>query len=174
MKLDPDDSQNQAILAQVLLFRRRYDEAAFHNERALQLNPNDWLARSTYASFLLYSGQAGAALDQLNLVLKHDPYPPLWYWEIRGNALYQLGQYDEAVAAYHKMDKSQAWAHGYLAASYAMAGRMDDARREIAAHRAVELPQNYHMGAWRQSEPYRDQKMLDHLLDGLRKAGLPE
>ena len=174
VKLDPDDSRNHSILGLVLLFRRRYEEAAFRHDRALQLNPNDCTARTLYAHFLVFSGRADDALIELSLVRQRDPYPPLWYWEICGSTYYQSRRYDEAIAAYHKMDRSQFWAHGYLAASYAMAGKLDDARREMDAYRAAAPPSVTALSAWAWWEPHQDRAGLNHLLEGLRKAGLPE
>jgi hypothetical protein len=60
-----------------------------------------------------------------------------------------------------------------LAASLAMAGRVDDARREMTTYLAV--PQNdMRLSDWGRTDPLRHQSDLVHLLDGLRKAGLPE
>lgn len=39
--LDESDAMVQVVLARILIYRRRYDEAAHHLERALLLNPND-------------------------------------------------------------------------------------------------------------------------------------
>ena len=39
--LDDGDPMVQVVLGRILLYRRRFDEAAFHVDRALSLNPND-------------------------------------------------------------------------------------------------------------------------------------
>ena len=171
--LDADDSQCHATLAQVLLFFRRYEEALFHYERALQLNPNDCAAHAMYAAYLLYDGQADAALERLAVVLQRDPYPALWYWDFQGHSLYQLHRYDEAAAAFLKMGRSQTWAYAMLAASLAMAGRMEDSRRQMRTYLTVE-PDGARLSSWGRTDPFRYKADLEHLLDGLRKAGLPE
>ena len=41
LALDKNDAMVQVVLARILVYRRRYDEAAHHLDRALMLNPND-------------------------------------------------------------------------------------------------------------------------------------
>jgi tetratricopeptide (TPR) repeat protein len=170
--LDPDDSMTQAILAQVLTHMRKHDAAVVHFERAISLNPNNMFAQTLYAALATFMGEPEAALARLNVVLQRDPYPPLWYWEWYGMALYQLRRYDDSLAAFHKMGLRHPWAHGYLAAGNAMAGRLDDAAEHMAAY--CKLVPNNSVRKWAKFEPYKDQASLDHLVDGLRKAGLPE
>jgi TolB-like protein/Flp pilus assembly protein TadD len=172
VKLDPDTSLNHWALAHVLLFHRRYNEASLHYERALELNPNDCMGRTCYAHFLQYTGKPDEALSQLQTVRQRDPYPPLWYWEIFGSTLYQLRRYDEAVSAYHKMDRAHYWVHNYLAASYAMAGRLEDARRELDDAAAISPLET--LNDWARTEPYQHSTNLNHLLDGLRRAGMSD
>ncbi|MEZ5832497.1 MAG: adenylate/guanylate cyclase domain-containing protein [Dongiaceae bacterium] len=170
--LDPDDSVTQLSFGQVHTHLRKYDAAAVHFERAISLNPNDMHAQALYAELLTFVGQPGAALARLDFIRQRDPYPPLWYWELYGTALYQLHRYDDAIAAFHEIGLRNAWARGYLAAGCAMAGRVDEAAEHMAAYR--QLAPGSSAQKWARSEPYRDEGPLQHLLDGLRKAGLPD
>ena len=170
--LDPDDSMTHRILGSVLTYVRKHDAAAAHFDRAINLNPNDMQAQTLYANLMIFMGQPAAALTRLALVLQRDPYPPLWYWESYGMALYHLRRYDDAVAAFHKVGLRHPWTHADLAAGYAMAGRIDDVAEHMAAF--VRLWPSVSLRDWATSEPYKDKASLDHLLDGLRKAGLPE
>jgi TolB-like protein/class 3 adenylate cyclase len=170
--LDPNDSMTHAILAQILTHMRKHDAAVVHFERAIFLNPNNMFAQTLYAALMAFMGQPAAALARLELVLQRDPYPPLWYWEWCGTTLYQLRRYDDALAALHKVGLRHAWTYGYLAAAYAMAGHAEDAAEHMAAY--CKLVPNNSVRKWAMFEPYKDQASLDHLLDGLRKAGLPE
>src|SRR5262249_15289580 len=56
--------------------------------------------------------------------------------------------------------------------SLAMAGREDDAQREMAAYVAVATEET--LNDWALTVPYRDKANLDLFLDGLRKAGFPQ
>jgi selenocysteine lyase/cysteine desulfurase len=64
------------------------------------------------------------------------------------------------------------WHHAYFAAAYAYADRPDEARRELAAFLNARPDATIALVA--AAEPYAAPALLDHLLDGLRKAGLPE
>ena len=59
-----------------------------------------------------------------------------------------------------------------FASAYAHAGRMDDGRSAIA--RCLETILGASIALVAAYEHYSDNQLLDHYLDGLRKAGLPE
>jgi hypothetical protein len=64
------------------------------------------------------------------------------------------------------------WHHAHFAAAYAHAGRHEDARRELAEF--LKAKPDASLASVAAAEPYADSAFLDHLLDGLRKAGLRE
>jgi adenylate cyclase len=79
----------------------------------------------------------------------------------------------ENLAAYDYLLRGIAqWLSFYIVASYGQLGRLEEARGQIAEcrslHPGVKLLQHA------AHEPYKEQADLDHLLDGLRKAGLTE
>jgi hypothetical protein len=59
-----------------------------------------------------------------------------------------------------------------LAGSYAQLGQLD-AAQETAA-RILDLEPDFSIGWWRERTKFTDPADLDHYLDGLYKAGLPE
>ena len=72
---------------------------------------------------------------------------------------------------------------GWLAASYAQAGRLQEARTvleeflHVAESDMAVFPGRKlkdWVSFWHGTFEYQDQKDFDHLFDGLRKAGLPE
>jgi adenylate cyclase len=117
-------------------------------------------------------GRLDEALSTLDSVLQRDPYPPTWIWDIRGYVLYHLKRYDEAIAAFQSMSAQPFWKFGMLAAAYAQASQIDNARRQLKIFlKARPVAPN---GTVADKIVYADQRMRDHWLDGLRKAGLPE
>ena len=87
-----------------------------------------------------------------------------------GDAEINLGHFDAAIEAYRKaLASGQRWFFVYanLAAAYAQAGRMDEAKAALAEARRLnpELTVKWVM------EHMRDYPAV---VDGVRKAGLPE
>ena len=54
----------------------------------------------------------------------------------------------------------------------AQLGRLEEAREEAKLYLAANP--HFRISHWVESQPYRDMAMRDRLLEGLRKAGLPE
>ncbi len=59
-----------------------------------------------------------------------------------------------------------------MAATYAQLGKMDDARTH--ATELLRLWPDVSLRHLEKTLPYKSKRDLDHLLDGLRKAGLPD
>jgi len=62
--------------------------------------------------------------------------------------------------------------HQWLAATYAQVGQMDDAQTHVKEY--LRLYPGISLRHLAKILPYKIKRDLDHLLDGLRKAGLPE
>ena len=52
------------------------------------------------------------ALDRLSEREAVEPFPPNWHWELRGQALYGLGRYEEAASTFARMTSLNYWGHG--------------------------------------------------------------
>jgi adenylate cyclase len=64
------------------------------------------------------------------------------------------------------------WVQAYLGASYALTDRIDRAR-EFAAQ-VLRLKPDFSSTRLAAKEPFKRPEDREHLLEGLRKAGLPE
>jgi adenylate cyclase len=111
------------------------------------------------------------ALQVLDVAMRRDPFAATWVWEMRFYALFHLKRYEESIAALRNVATFSFWQFGYLAAAFALAGRLEEARREMA--QLLALKPDASCALFRAAEPYADDALLEHLLDGLRKAGLP-
>ncbi len=180
--LDDTDSLAHAHLGEALLHHLRHSEAESHFDRALELNPNDIAARALYASFLTATERADQSLEQLEIARHLDPFGLYWIPWLRAEALFVLHRYDEAVTALQQVDAPINNARGLLAACLAQAGRLDEARttlREfltVAEREMAVLPERLEdwEAFWRRESSTQGDDHMDHLLDGLRKAGLEE
>jgi len=156
----------------VALHQRKFDPAGMHLNRAVSLNPNDVYIAADRANWLVRIGRPAEALQSLEAAMQRDPFSPTWFWEVRSNALFHLKRYDEAIAALRNMSAFHFWHYAHFAAAYAHAGRQDDARRELTAFLRARPDATIALVA--AAEPYAEPALLERLLDGLLKAGLPE
>jgi tetratricopeptide (TPR) repeat protein len=121
------------------------------------------------------AGRPAEGLPLIEIAMRLDPHYPYLYLFWLGHALHSLERYEEAAAAYRRVISRNPdffYAHLFLAAAYAQLGRMEEAKAEAAAAMRINA------GPWAQRcarhLPYKDAAALARLLDGMRKAGVPE
>src|SRR6185295_307698 len=84
LSLDADDDWSNYAMGSVRLSMRQFDQAGSHYERILAINANNVTCATILAELLTYVGRPDEALRQLDETMRRDPFPPDWYWEIRG------------------------------------------------------------------------------------------
>jgi TolB-like protein len=130
--LDQTDAMVQVVLGRILVYRRRYDEAAHHLERALLLNPNDTEMLVHASLCQAYLGDPEAALASAQKAMRLNPAFPPWYAAPAGLALFMLGRdrecLDMAAAAPTRMFVDVA---AFAAASCALIGDTTGARHHL-------------------------------------------
>ena len=120
----------------------------------------------------IFAGDLDTALTCHERAHRLDPSDP----SLTGIGMVHLleGRYDEAVACANKaIGVSGDWDTTYwvLAPALAYLGRADEATASIAKLTALS-PQT--ASGLRETLPFRDKERLDIVIEGLRKAGLPE
>jgi TolB-like protein/Tfp pilus assembly protein PilF len=171
--LDENDGWCHSVLGYVELERRQFDRAEFHINRAVALNPNYPDSIGFLAALLAYTGRPDEAVSSMGTAFRLNPYAPQAYHSSHGMVLYAARRYAEAIAAFGRITSAWcAYEYIYAVASYGQLGRIEEARAQIAASRALhpDLSLLQHAA----HEPYKEPADLDHLLEGLRKAGLTE
>ena len=175
LALDDTDSEAHRRLGGIYLFRGDHEQAEFHLDKALSLNPNDadsWAYRALYC---IYDGRPLEALEPLGRATRRNPFHPSWYLWFIGLAHYGARQYEAAIGplktAIGLFPKFVA-PRRHLAASYARLGRLEEARRECKA--ILELEPDFKIAKLAPALAYQNPDDLAHYLDGLRKAGLPD
>jgi TolB-like protein/Tfp pilus assembly protein PilF len=179
--LNEADGRSRWLLGNVHIYRREWEEARSHLLTAIALNPNDVEARGIYGFYLIAVGEVDAALEQFDLAKRHNPFEFNWVIWYRGIALFTARRYDEAIAVLKQVHNPSMEVRCWLAASYAAAGRVTEARAMLAEFLAVaegEMARfpGRDLDRW---EPhlhgfvaYRDPREFDHLLSALHTAGL--
>jgi TolB-like protein len=183
VELDETDSFGHVMLGIMHIFRREYDEARSEITKAVDLNPNDPVARRYYAMYLAAAGNAEAGIEQIELGRRLNPFDTRWVPWDKGIVCFTARRYDEAIVALKQARDPINEVRGWLAASYAQAGRLPEARATLAEFlRIAESDMAVFPGRrlkdwepyWHGAFEYRDQKDFDHLFDALRKAGMQD
>jgi tetratricopeptide (TPR) repeat protein len=172
--LDPQLPQARAQLGHVLLYKREHDTSMAEFERAFALNPN--YIDHRYAQALMFVGEHAGAIEVLDAKMHLDPFQPLiWSTGWLGLAHYLLKRYGEAVRLMRECASrlpNLQWPHVFLAAAYAQAGQLEEARKEAAE--VLRVNPAFTIESWKRLLVYKNPEDTEHRLDGLRKAGLPE
>jgi TolB-like protein len=168
--LDPEDSFCTSILGVVHLQRRDYEQARHYMEMALTSNPHDSWVWADYAWYLLSIGKRQEALDRLDAKEIFEPYPPNWHWEIRGQVLYMLERFEEAVAAFDRMSITPFWVNGLLTACYGQLGDVENAQIHWARSMAEAPIENSNFAI--ELAVYKNEADANRWFEGVRKAGI--
>ena len=173
-ELDPLEATAHHALAIALIWLRRLDEAESEARRAIELDPNSSEARAALGSALHYAGKHEEAIESLEHALRLDPGFNLWM-HAQGRVLFFVGRYAEAEALFRRrlihMPTSDV-TRAYLASLCGHTNRPDEARqvwRELMA-----INPQYTIDLTLRILPYTNPAPLEHFVEGLRKAGLPE
>jgi TolB-like protein/cytochrome c-type biogenesis protein CcmH/NrfG len=172
VKLDPADSGCRWILGNILAYERQFAEADAEFAAALELNPNDADIWATLSDISLLAGRVVEGLEQIRKAMRLNPFPPNWYLLLLGQAQYAARLYDAAIETLRREETYRTSSRRFLAASLAQAGRLEEARAEVELF-LVANP-HFTISHWVATQPLRDDAVLNHFVDGFRKAGLPE
>lgn len=170
--LDPHDYFSHWPMGYLLVHSRKYDEGIAEYEKALALNSNDSRLLDEMSVALCLVGRPSDAIAQLKLAIQLDPLHPDWFFGTLGLAHYVNRQYDKAIAAMTNVVTATDGIYlDIQAAAYAQLGMQAEARMTLAEHLRLRPDRRARLEA---SYPFKNPADFEHLLDGLRKAGLPD
>ena len=173
VQLDANLAPAHYQLGFVLSFKAQREAAVAACERAVALNPN--YVDRRFAGVLVHAGQPERAIHVAKAHLRLDPFAlPIGRGWL-GLAYYLLRRYGEAVAPLRELvTRSPNYRPGraWLAATYAQLGRLEEARAEAAE--VLRLDPSWTSSTIFRKGGYLIDEDVDHLVDGLHKAGLPE
>ncbi len=169
------DGQAHTVLGNVRLLQRRFDEALTIAREATAIRPNCTNANGFLANVLVHCGEPEAALTHVKRAIRFSPVYPPWFIEILAASYREFGQVDFAVAAAQEGLRiaPQSINSRLILASVLMRGGWP-ADAERIAREVTSIAPEFSLSRHAAQEPYRDQAVLDRVLDELRSAGLPK
>jgi len=181
--LDRDNSIAWLALAWAQMSRDQHDLANVAIDRAIALNPNDYDNLCIKGWCLALSGDPAECITCMNEAIRINPFAPVDCLIAMGIAEYTARHYEAGIETFGKITGAALLKYACLAACYAQLGRDGEAR--AASAEALELAKT-ELAAQSGAEAeglrtylaamfhFQDPTSFEHLLDGLRKAGLPE
>lgn len=165
-------------LSTVHRFRGEFEESLALVEKALALAPNNAEAIMYKGRMLrVLRGRAEEAIPLIKSAMRLNPHYPADYVSQLGWAYFAAGMIEEAHHAaleYAVRQPNRDHAHWRLAMTYALLGKMDEARAEAAE--AVRINPNRTISSHVRLAPYADSnpELMQLEIEAMRKAGFPE
>ncbi|HWQ36716.1 MAG TPA: protein kinase [Blastocatellia bacterium] len=159
------------ILAIVRFFQK--DFLAFRQaaERALALNPMDASTSAFLGILMAYAGDWEEGLRVAERAMQLNPHHPGWYHLGAFYQAYRQRDYRQALTTALKINMpGYLWTHVILAAVYGQLGEHQRAHAALRELRA--LKPDFGALAREQCGRWFDAELTEHLIEGLRKAGL--
>jgi adenylate cyclase len=171
------------LTADLLVREHRSDEAVAMLQQAMALDPSDPWTYEGLSQALIFNGRPGEGRTFLDTAMRVDPGWNEWRRYQAGLAAFGEGNFAEAVAQLEQIDARsvQPWPKFYglhvLVAALAHLDRMPEATTALGKLGTVlaersDTPPNLLIA--QQFFVYKEPEDIARLLDGLKKAGVPE
>ncbi len=175
--LEIDDTIPQIYLTRSMLYmaQRRYHAAVEAAQRTIEVHPNYVDGYAALAFVQSYAGEHEAALAAIHRAKQLDPNFSYIYLAVEGRILFLLRRYDEALEVMLKStSRNPAFerAQLILASIYAQLGEIDNAQWAVAE--AMSVKPGISLADEKRNLNYKIDSDLDHYIEALRKAGVPE
>ena len=159
-------------LASVHYFRRELGAFRQAADRVLSLNPRDPFNLGYIGILIAYSGDWPRGLEIVDRATRLNPHHAGWLHFARSCDHYRRREYEQALRAAERIDMPEYdWVSLFLAATCAQLGLLEAAKAHLETVLRIgpELARNprLELRKW-----YVSEELVDHVLDGLRKAGL--
>jgi TolB-like protein/DNA-binding winged helix-turn-helix (wHTH) protein/cytochrome c-type biogenesis protein CcmH/NrfG len=171
LSLDDAELRARIVLGRIHIFYHRYEQAKAEMDRVIAINPSDPHGLAGRGNILLWLGQADAAIEALELAQRIDPELNAVDRFALSLSYYLKRRYDAAIEQAElgiRKTEGAHFSHVVLAAAYAQQDRPEDAARVAAMVRRIDPtfdPEAF-------GNKFLKAADLEHLRNGLRKAGL--
>jgi TolB-like protein/Tfp pilus assembly protein PilF len=171
VELDSSGHRGYQALAVTQFHRREIQAFRAAAERALALNPMDGCNIAHLGSFTAYAGEWERGCALVERALQLNPNHPGWYWFPLFFNAYRKRDYHGALSLALKINLPGLHStHMVLAAAYGQLGQRDEADK--AVQELLKLQPDIALTVRPGLEMRLEPELVEHVIDGLRKAGL--
>jgi adenylate cyclase len=173
--LDPRYPNAHFALGLACMWTRHSERGIAAFEEAIKLNPSFAAAHVLLGQMYLYAGRPGETIGLAEKGMRLSPSDPrlfIWLPALAG-AQYLMRHYEDAIEAGRRSwTLNRNWPHGlrYVVAGLAQLGRIAEAQAALAELKRADASLEVSASVLRRVYP--DPAAVDHVLDGLRKAGM--
>jgi len=176
LELERNCPEAHLSMAATLIAMRQWDQAFMFCKTALRLTPSFSFGYFILGSCDLLAGDARTGVENLHKAMQLSPRDIFHFYFANQLALahYKLGEYEDTVEWAQKSIHAKpdfVFPNFNLAAALGQQSRHEEA--EAALNQAYQLVPEPNREFFMMGWPFKDPADLEHLLDGLRKAGLP-
>ena len=167
-QLDPRNAYARCWLAIVHFFRGENEKFETESQLALRLNPNDPETLADIGHYLAFMGEFERGVELSRRAQELNPLHPGWYYFSFARLDYNRKAYDDTIRCVEKIGLPHFyWTHLLDAAAKGQLGRPDAGK---ALSRVLEIKPSFspplELRKWNASPAD-----LDHIMEGLRRAG---
>ena len=170
---DPNHMLPHALMGKVLLWRMEHEAALEQLQKAVELAPGAAYAHFHLADAAMWCGRCDESLAHVDIALALDPNDHGMFLTIRGFALWMVGEYRGAQAAFASAitrNPAYLWPHNGLAAVHYELGDVPSARNAVAT--ACSLNRRVSLSFVRNVLPFRVAAHRERLLAACAGAGM--
>ena len=171
--MDEAEPLGHFALGAAYMWSKELDRAQAEAERALALSPNSAEGLRMTAHIQIFSGDSASAIENLDIYMQRDPHYPDMALQLVGDARFQLGEYELAIAAIEKRlarNPLSETAYALLASCYGHLGRVEDCKK--AWEQALRVNPQFSMERRRRVLPFRNPADFERRVEGLRMGGV--
>jgi len=174
LTIDSTNAWAHAIMGGCYLVMRQWEKAIAEGVRAVALGPNMADTHALFALTLKSVGRINEALATIEKAIRLNPMAPEWYLHELATNYRLQGRYDVAIAILKKnleRNPDYMMSRLNLTLTYSMADKLDQAR--AMAQEVLRKIPDFSSEKFMKGFPYKDQKIIDDIIDHLLRAGLP-
>ena len=177
VELDAEFARSHSALGLAYSALGQSTDAIASARRAVELQPGDADSHAWLARCLMWAGEGEEACDETKTALRLDPqYVEGPYLNLLGRVSFIAGRYEDAIDAYERNDARGgpvgSQRHALWAAACGHLGRIEQAGQQL--QELMRVFPDYSMALVEEIHGMRSDLETRRMIDGLRKAGLPD